>query len=82
MEPLSKRGWALQERLLSSRVIEYGSLQTRWVCMHEDGTQTDGLRLGVENESGRSDIIFRKALDAISFWGSSFSDASGIFALE
>jgi hypothetical protein len=82
MEPLSKRGWALQERLLSSRVIEYGSLQTRWICMHEDGTQTDGLRLGVENESGRSDMIFRKALDVISFWGSSFSDASGISGIQ
>jgi hypothetical protein len=49
--------------------------------MHEDGTQTDGLRLGVENESERSDMIFRKALDAISFWGSSFSDASGTSGL-
>jgi hypothetical protein len=33
--------------------------------MHEDGTQTDGWRQGVENESGRSDAVFRRALDAI-----------------
>ncbi len=50
--------------------------------MYKDGTQTDGLRLGVENESGRSDMIFRKALDAIYFWGSSFGDAFGISGLQ
>jgi hypothetical protein len=26
-EPLDKRGWALQERLLSTRVLEYGTRQ-------------------------------------------------------
>lgn len=32
LEPLNTRGWALQERLLSPRFLEYGSLQTRWLC--------------------------------------------------
>ena len=27
-EPLSQRAWALQERLMSSGILEYGSLQT------------------------------------------------------
>jgi hypothetical protein len=31
-EPLDLRAWALQERFLSPRIIEYGSLQTRWIC--------------------------------------------------
>jgi hypothetical protein len=83
VEPLSVRGWALQERLLSSRVIEYGSSQTRWICLHEGGTQTDGLRRGADE----GDMVFRKALDVIqrdgrSFGGPQVEDISGISALE
>jgi hypothetical protein len=32
VEPVDERGWTLQERLLSSRIIEFGSRQTRWIC--------------------------------------------------
>ena len=28
VEPTDERGWTLQERLLSSRIVEFGSLQT------------------------------------------------------
>ena len=31
-EPLSRRGWALQERVLSSRMIIYGHWQMHWQC--------------------------------------------------
>ena len=31
-EPLSRRGWALQERILSSRVLIYGTWQLYWEC--------------------------------------------------
>lgn len=31
-ENLATRGWALQERLLSRRVLEYGWRTTRWTC--------------------------------------------------
>ena len=31
-EPIDERGWTLQERLCSSRIIEFGSRQTRWIC--------------------------------------------------
>jgi heterokaryon incompatibility protein (HET) len=31
-EPLDSRAWALQERLLAKRIIDFGSLQTRWIC--------------------------------------------------
>ena len=43
-EPLSKRGWALQERVLSSRMIIYGRWQMYWQCqsqMKSDGGRTD-----------------------------------------
>ena len=40
-EPLSKRGWCLQERLLSRRVLHYATSQMFWECTHgilsEDG---------------------------------------------
>ncbi|KAI1749087.1 heterokaryon incompatibility protein-domain-containing protein [Xylaria castorea] len=31
-EPIDSRAWTLQERYLSKRVLEFGSLQTRWTC--------------------------------------------------
>ncbi|KAK7972559.1 hypothetical protein PG988_006693 [Apiospora saccharicola] len=40
-EPLSKRGWALQERVLSQRILHYNSRQIYYECNHgivgEDG---------------------------------------------
>jgi Heterokaryon incompatibility protein (HET) len=39
-EPLSKRGWALQERLLSPRVLTFGMHQMWWHCqtaLHSEG---------------------------------------------
>ena len=32
VEPIDQRGCTLQERLLSTRIIEFGSWQTRWIC--------------------------------------------------
>jgi hypothetical protein len=31
-EPINKRAWTLQERLLSPRVLDYGTWQLRWIC--------------------------------------------------
>lgn len=31
-EPIETRAWTLQERYLSKRIIEFGSIQTRWTC--------------------------------------------------
>lgn len=45
-QPLESRGWALQERLLSPRVLEYRSLHTRWVC------QDSQSRVGDERTDG------------------------------
>lgn len=43
-EPLDTRAWTLQERLLSPRVLEYGTNQTRWNCRRsmEQGGHVDG----------------------------------------
>ncbi|PMD39220.1 HET-domain-containing protein, partial [Hyaloscypha variabilis F] len=67
-EPLSRRGWALQERLLSPRIIEYGSFQTRWICSHNDGIHSDGLQQGsqcVADHSKDPDTMFSRALALI-----------------
>jgi hypothetical protein len=32
MEPIDARAWTYQERLLSFRFLEYGSVQTQWYC--------------------------------------------------
>jgi hypothetical protein len=31
-EPVRQRAWTLQERLLSSRILDYGTRQMRWAC--------------------------------------------------
>ncbi|KAJ8126757.1 hypothetical protein O1611_g6883 [Lasiodiplodia mahajangana] len=31
-EPIDGRAWTLQEQLLSTRIIEFGTWQTRWTC--------------------------------------------------
>jgi len=67
-EPLDYRAWALQERILSPRILEYGSLQTRWVCCHNippvSGV-TDGFKaVSIYNEE-RWDYLFTIALQAI-----------------
>jgi hypothetical protein len=41
-EPLDKRAWALQERLLASRVLDYGTRQTRWTCRRVRSGRSDG----------------------------------------
>jgi len=52
MQPLDKRAWAFQERLLAPRVLDYSDSQTRWTCRHEnwklplaDGWWTHEIRL-------------------------------------
>jgi hypothetical protein len=32
IEPLETRGWAFQERILSPRMLDYGTLTTEWIC--------------------------------------------------
>jgi hypothetical protein len=66
-EPLDLRAWPLQERFLSPRIIEYGSLQTRWICptLSEYKSPIDGFKnTSIYNEE-RSDQLFTRALQNI-----------------
>ncbi|KAM7194690.1 Heterokaryon incompatibility protein (HET) domain containing protein [Naviculisporaceae sp. PSN 640] len=50
--PIDERGWTLQERLLSSRIVEFGSWQTRWICPH---TRSDSADTGSNSGEGFTD---------------------------
>ncbi|KAI0400752.1 heterokaryon incompatibility protein-domain-containing protein [Xylaria palmicola] len=52
-EPIDERGWTLQERLLSSRIIEFGSRQTRWIC---PATRSRGFSLAGFTDGWRRDV--------------------------
>ena len=56
-EPLDGRGWAFQERLLSPRMIDYRSEQTKWMCRASEGQPsfTDGW---MDNTAGYEDQGF------------------------
>jgi hypothetical protein len=45
-EPLDDRGWTLQEYLLSTRILDFGTRQTRWICPSTKNKPgyTDGWR--------------------------------------
>lgn len=66
-EPLDCRAWALQERFLSPRVLEYGSLQTRWICQQnvELENAVDGWKDESVRNYDRSDKLFTTALQAV-----------------
>jgi len=54
-EPLDTRGWAMQEGLLSRRVLEFGTRQTRFVCKEDLTGHCDGWSLHSEFADGRYD---------------------------
>ncbi|KAH7303209.1 heterokaryon incompatibility protein-domain-containing protein [Stachybotrys elegans] len=43
-EPIESRAWTFQEKILSRRIVEFGTLQTRWTCEQDDDWHgvTDG----------------------------------------
>ncbi|PVH76874.1 HET-domain-containing protein [Cadophora sp. DSE1049] len=61
-EPLDTRAWALQERFLSSRLPDFGTYQTRWLCqLKGDGIPTDGYRgVLVDDEQTLDHLLWRK----------------------
>lgn len=60
-DPIDKRAWTFQERLLSPRTIEFGSRQTRWICQEtgENGRLVDGWRQDPEHHLVRQDNLNR-----------------------
>ncbi|KAI0535350.1 heterokaryon incompatibility protein-domain-containing protein [Xylaria digitata] len=65
IEPIDERGWTLQERLLSSRIIEFGSRQTRWICpeTRSSGTSLEGFTDGWRRHVNYSNKRRTEALD-------------------
>lgn len=62
-DPLDYRAWALQERLVSRRIIDIGSQQTRWVChslLHWN--IVDGGQMSGPQHSERSFQLYRELL--------------------
>lgn len=61
----------MQERLLSTRILDYSSLQTRWTCLERapsaDHTDwwVDGWKLLALETSKESSKLFREALELI-----------------
>jgi hypothetical protein len=43
-EPLDQRAWALQEKLLSARVLDYCTLKTQWIC--QEATDSFKIHIG------------------------------------
>ncbi|KIW88153.1 uncharacterized protein Z519_11264 [Cladophialophora bantiana CBS 173.52] len=65
VEPIDERGWTLQERLLSSRIIEFGSRQTRWICpaTRSSGFSREGLTDGWKRDVNYSSKRKTESLD-------------------
>lgn len=62
-EPLDERAWALQERFLSSRLLEFGSLQTRWMCqLKANYISADGFRSILDESYDKLDHLSRTTL--------------------
>jgi hypothetical protein len=69
-EPLDLRAWAMQERLLSPRTVEFGTRQLRFICQNNPRGVTDGWRLKPEENEYRRDnlediAVLRADFDAL-----------------
>jgi len=64
--PLNTRGWCLQERLLSMRILEYDCRQLRWICPDSEGqyAYTDGWSRSPEAISSHFNHISLTLLEA------------------
>lgn len=59
-EPLNSRAWALQERFPSPRILEYGSIQTRWICQ-----ETGKVPSGIPNDGYKTSLIHHEDTPSI-----------------
>jgi hypothetical protein len=59
IEPLGHGAWALQERLLASRILEFGTHQLRWICTGvETGERSvDGWTIAHDRQGGSKSIL-------------------------
>ena len=75
--PLDQRGWILQERLLSARILYFGCQQMYWECA-ESTLRQDGKHCDVLTDGLREDLDFKASLhfDASSQSSSKLPEAS------
>lgn len=59
--PLDKRGWVLQERLLSPRNLHFGRQQLYWECA-ETALRQDGKHCDVTNDAWRVNLDFKSSV--------------------
>jgi Heterokaryon incompatibility protein (HET) len=59
--PLDKRGWVLQERLLSPRILYFGRQQLYWECA-ETTLRQDGKHCDVSTDALRLDLDFKASV--------------------
>ena len=76
-EPLDTRGWTMQERLLSRRVLEFGTRQTRFACKADLTGHCDGWTPHQEYGTGRYD----KLAPEINMPGATVFDSSTLHRL-
>jgi hypothetical protein len=52
---------------LEARILEYGSIQTQWICQHttSSAVPTDGLKVSTVHSRERNDPLFSKALKLV-----------------
>lgn len=63
IEPLDHRAWALQERFLSSRILDIGTYQTGWICQGVgDKIPIDGFRSISDHDERTIDHLSRVTL--------------------
>lgn len=81
-EPLSKRGWALQERLMARRVLHYNSRQMYFECNHgvvaEDGSHIETRYHGGMNLDQGTDPSPKSPTDEASLHVTSLDDWSSL----
>ncbi|KAM5349252.1 hypothetical protein ACJ41O_005759 [Fusarium nematophilum] len=68
LEPLTKRGWTLQERLLSTRLLSIAATEMEWTCKEAVFCECRS-RLNHQREFGRMPLWrITEASDAFNFW--------------
>ncbi|KAL9105963.1 MAG: hypothetical protein Q9227_008956 [Pyrenula ochraceoflavens] len=68
-EPIDERAWTLQERLLATRYLAYGTLQTQWFCPSTDfnNSLTDGgISIPCEANKVFDSEVFARAASTLS----------------
>ena len=69
--PLDSRGWVLQERVLSTRILNYSSQELRWECISHECSESipEGLeqsKIPEDNPEGSADYGLTGLIKAIS----------------